>query len=37
MSNPNSKKEKNNSEIKENMQNHIFSMLKEAGIIEAND
>ena len=37
MSNPNSKIEKNNSEIKENMQNHIFSMLKEAGIIEGND
>ena len=37
MSNPNSKIEKNNSKIKENMQNHIFSMLKEAGIIEGND
>ena len=37
MSNPNSKKEENNSEIKENMQNHIFSMLKGAGIIDGND
>ena len=37
MSNPNSKIDNNNSEIKENMQNNIFSMLKEAGIIEGND
>ena len=36
MSNPNSKEE-NQSSIKENMQNHIFSMLKGAGVIEGND
>ena len=36
MSNPNSK-EDNQSSIKENMQNHIFSMLKGAGVIEGND
>jgi hypothetical protein len=36
MSNPNSK-EDNQSSIKENMQNHIFSVLKGAGVIEGND
>ena len=36
MSNPNSKEE-NQSSIKENMQNHIYSMLKGAGVIEGND
>ncbi len=36
MSNPNRKVE-NQSSIKENMENHIFSMLKGAGVIEGND
>ena len=36
MSNPN-KKVENQSSIKENMENHIFSMLKGAGVIEGND